>query len=205
MARAKTKAAGTNLPVPQNDAEAEQLIAQLGALQRDHAQAQARHDAVIAHHEEEHGKAVKAFQDRQTAIIEGLLVWATANRDRLTDGGRTKTVQLASGEIAWKFGTPAVAHRGLKQEDVVARIRGRLEAIHAEAQQHKRERRHEAAEQAMAEFRMLGLFIRTKATLDKEAMHANRRLAETIDGVTFTTPGEDFAVTPLASQISEVA
>lgn len=205
MARAKTKAAGSNLPVPQNDAEAEQLVAQLGALQRDHALVQARHDAVVAHHEEAHGKAVKAFQERQTAIIEGLSIWATANRDRLTNGGRTKTVQLATGEISWKFGTAAVAHRGLKQEEVVGAIRARMDAVYVEAQQHKRDRRHEAHDQAMAEYRMLGLFIRNKATLDKDAMHANRRLAEKIPGVTFTAPGESFAVEPLASQISEVA
>lgn len=205
MARAKMKANGSNLPVPQNDAEAEQLVARLGALQRDHAVDKARRGAIIAHHEEEFGKATKSFQQSESEIIEALLVWATANRDRLTNGGRTKTVQLATGEVSWRFGTATVAHRGLKQEDVVARIRGRLEAVYAEAQQHKRERRHEAAEKAMAEFRMLGLFIRTKATLDKEAMHANRALAEKIDGVTFTAPGEDFAVVPLASQIAEVA
>lgn len=203
MARAKTKA--PNLRVPQNDAEAEQMIAQLGASQRDQAMAKARHSAVIARLEEDHGKATKEFKETQTALIEGISAWATAHRDRLTNGGRTKSVQLPTGEISWKFGVPSVVHRPLTQDDVVARILARRDAVYAEAQQYKRERRHEAHEKTMAEFRMLGLFVRTKFTLDKEAMHANRPLAETIEGVSFTKPGETFAVEPLASQIAEVA
>ena len=202
MARAKTKA--PNLRVPQSDAEAEQMIAQLGASQRDQAEAKARHGAVIARLEEDHGKATKEFKEAQTALIEGISVWATAHRDRLTNGGRTKTVQLPTGEISWKFGTSSVTHRPLTQDDVVAKILARKDAVYAEAQQYKRERRHEAYEKAMAEFRMLGLFLRTKITLDKEAMHANRPLAEKIEGVSFTKPGETFAVEPLASQIGEV-
>lgn len=203
MARAKTKA--TNLRVPQSDGEAEQMIAQLGASQRDQAAAKARHDAVIARLEEDHGKATKEFQEAQTALIEGISVWATAHRERLTNGGRTKTVQLPTGEISWKLGTSSVAHRPLKQEEVIAKILARRDAVYAEALKHQTKRRHEAHEQAMSEYRMLGLFVRTKFTLDKEAMHANRPLAEKIEGVSFTKPGETFAVEPLASQISEVA
>ena len=203
MARAKTKA--PNLRVPQSDAEAEQMIAQLGASQRDQVEAKARHDAVIAALEADHGKAVKEFQQVQTALVEGISVWATAHRDRLTNGRRTKTVQLASGEISWKFGAPAVTHRGLKQDDVISLILARKDAVYAEAMRSQTERRHEAHERAMAEFRALGLFVRTKFTLDKEAMHANRPLAEKIEGVSFSKPGETFAVAPLASQIREVA
>lgn len=203
MARAKTKA--PTVRVPQNDAEAEQMIAQLGASQRDQAIAKARHSAVIAKLEEDHGTEVKEFGRVQAGLIEGISAWAAAHRDRLTNGGRTKTVQLPTGTISWKFGTPSVAHRGLKQEDVIGRILARKDAVYAEAQQYKRERRHEAHEQAMAEFRALGLFVRAKFTLDKEAMHANRPLAEGIEGVSFTAPGETFGIEPLASQISEVA
>lgn len=203
MARAKTKAIA--LRVPQSDAEAEQMIAQLGASKRDQVEAQTRHNAVIANLEESHAKAVKGFQNAQTALIEGISVWATAHRERLTNGGRTKTVKLASGEISWKFGTAAVVHRPLKQEDVVGRILARRDAVYAEALKHQTDRHHEAYEQAMSEFRMLGLFIRAKYSLDKDAMHANRPLAEKIEGVSFTTPGETFAVEPLASQIAEVA
>lgn len=130
---------------------------------------------------------------------------AEANRDRLTNGGRTKKVQLTTGEIFWRLGTPAVAHRGLKVDDVVAAIRGRIEQVWAEAQAAKKKRNHGAAEAATAQYHALGLFLRVKTTIDKDAMQANRKLAESVPGVTFTNPGESFSVEPLASQIREVA
>lgn len=90
MPRAKTKAAGTNLPVPQNDAEAEQLIARLGVLQREDAAAQAVHDAQVAALEERRGIAVKVFQEVQGVIVDALNVWATANRERLTQAAGSR-------------------------------------------------------------------------------------------------------------------
>ena len=203
MAKAKTRAA--NLRVPQTDGEAEQMVARIGVLHRQEAAARAEHDGTIALIEERFASAEKARCAEADTLIEALKIWAEANRDRLTQGGRTKTVQLATGEISWKFGTPSVSHRGLKVDDVIGRVRGMMERLYAEAQQAERERHHGAEAACMARYRALGLFLRTKTNLDKEAMHANRTLAEQIEGVSFTSPGESFHVEPLASQIREVA
>ncbi|GJD93396.1 host-nuclease inhibitor Gam family protein [Methylobacterium iners] len=205
MARAKTKAAGTNLPVPQNDAEAEQLIAKLGASQRDQTEAQARHDAVIAAHEAEHGKTLKEFQEAQTAIIEALAIWASANRERLTQGGRSKTVQLPTGTVLWREGRFSVKHRGLRNEDVVEAIRERIAVLEAAMADAKQARRNVEAAEHYAKIQILEGFLRTKVEPNKDAMLAAREVAETVRGVIVTRSPEEFAVEPLASQIREVA
>ncbi len=205
MAKAKTKAAGTNLPVPQTDAEAEQLVARLGALQRDHQTAQATHDAAVAALEEKFGLAVKVFQEAQGVIIDALAIWACAHRERLTQGGRTKTVQLPTGTLAWREGSYAVKHRGLKNEDVVTAIRARLAIVNGLLADAKRERRKDDAAALTRTAEVLGSFLRTKVEPNKEAMLAAREVAETVPGITVPRGGEQFVVTPLASQIREVA
>lgn len=203
MARAKTKAAGTNLPVPQSDAEAEQLIARLGAVQRDHASAEAAHDAQVAALEEKFGTAVKVSQEVQGVIVDALNVWATANRERLTQGGKTKSVQLPTGAILWREGRYAVKHRGMKNEDVVAAIEARLAEVRDALRASGRNRDMRMA--LVNERDALAGFLRRKVEPNKDAMLANRELAETIHGVTVPRGPEEFSVEPLASQIREVA
>ena len=200
MARAKTKA--TNLRVPQNDAEAEQMIAQLGASQRDQAEAKARHDAVIADLETEHGKVVKAAQEEQAGLIEGISVWAAANRERLTSGGKTKTVQLASGTILWRDGRYAVKHRGLKEEDVVRAIHDRIDELREKA---AGEPRRSVALQLKAQADVLEGCLRRIVKPNKDAMLAAREVAATVSGIVIEREPESFAVEPIASQIGEVA
>lgn len=203
MARAKTKAAGTNLPVPQSDAEAEQLIARLGVLQREDAAAEAIHDGQVAALEEKRGIAVKVFQECQGVIVDALNVWATANRERLTQGGKIKTVQLPTGTVLWREGRYAVKHRGMKNDDVVAAIQARLFEVRLALRMAARDREVRAA--LVNERNALEGFLRQKVEPNKDAMLANRDLAETIEGVTVPRGPEEFAVEPLASQIREVA
>ncbi|TXN71630.1 host-nuclease inhibitor Gam family protein [Methylobacterium sp. WL6] len=205
MAKAKTKAAGTNLPVPQNDADAEQLIARLGVLQREDTEAKATHDAVVAALEEKRGTAVKVFQEVQGVIVDALNVWATANRDRLTNGGKTKTVRLPTGSILWRDGKYSVKHRGLKNEDVVIAIKQRITTLQVKIAEARKQRRVKQVPPLVAEIIALEGFLREKVEPNKEAMLAAREIAETIPGVTVPRGGEEFVVEPLASQIGEVA
>lgn len=205
MAKAKTKGIGTNLPVPQSDAEAEQQIAKLGALQRDLMTAQARHDASVAALETAHAEAKKVSEDDQKAIVEGLAVWASAHRERLTNGGKTKTVQLASGSILWREGRYSVKHRPLRVEEVIDAVRDRVSAVIEALAKAKSARRRDEVDRLEGERAALGSFLRFKVELNKEAMLADRIVAETVPGVTIPRGPEEFAVEPLASQIGEVA
>ncbi|MCJ2050871.1 host-nuclease inhibitor Gam family protein [Methylobacterium sp. J-070] len=201
MAKAKTKAAGTNLPVPQSDAEAEQLVARLGALQRDHAAERAHHDAQVAALEAAFGLRAKVFAEVQGVIVDALNVWATAHRERLTQGGRTKTVQLPTGTLLWREGRYAVRHRGLRNEDVVAAIRARVAAATDRFAEAMRRRRAAEIAALREEIAALEGFLRTRVEPNKEAMLAARELAGTIPGVTVPRGPEEFVVEPLASQI----
>lgn len=204
MARAKTKGVGTNLPVPQTDAEAEQMIAQLGALQRDQVATKARHDASVAALETDHAQAKKASEQQQTALIEGLAIWASANRERLT-GGKTKTVHLPTGTLSWRDGRYAVRHGKLKIEDVIVAVRERRIEVVGLLATAKSERRKDDVEQLTDTLAKLDTFLRPKVELSKDAMLAAREVAETVPGVTIPRGPEEFVVEPLASQIREVA
>ena len=202
--KAKT-AAAANLPIPQSDAEAEQQIAQLGASHRDQAEAQARHDAAIAALEEAHGRNVKEFLERQKALTAGLERYASVHRERLTNGGRSKTVQLASGKLFWREGRFSVKHRGLKNADVVEVIRAGTAAVAVEIAKAKAAKERADLPRLQAILDTLGGFLRHKVEPDKEAMIKAREIAETLPGISVPRGPEEFAVEPLASQISEVA
>ncbi|MGF3027990.1 host-nuclease inhibitor Gam family protein [Methylobacterium aquaticum] len=203
--KAKTKAAGTNLPVPQSDAEAELMIAQLGALQRDQAALKAKHDGTIAELEAAYGVAVKQFQERQTAMTDGLAIWASAHRERLTQGGRIKTVQLATGTILWRDGRYAVKYRGAKVEGITGAIQDLITQLDVDIPAAQAEDRRDDVTALTAKRDTLAGFLRHKVDLDKMAMLASREIGETVPGVTVSRGPEEFAVEPLASQIREVA
>ncbi|WP_264047529.1 host-nuclease inhibitor Gam family protein [Methylobacterium flocculans] len=205
MARAKTKGVDTNLPVPQSDAEAEQAIARLGVLQREDAIAKAHHDDQVAALEAERARQVKAFKEAETAIVLGLERWASVHRARLTNGGKTKTVQLPTGTLLWRDGRYAVKHGKLKIEDVVAAVRERRIEVTKLIALAKFDRRKDDAEQLVGVLAKLDTFLRMKVDLSKDAMLAARDVAETVPGVTVPRGPEEFAVEPLASQIREVA
>ena len=46
--------------------------------------------------------AAKAHQARAADTLKGLEIWATANRDTLTNGGKVKYVNVPAGEIKWR-------------------------------------------------------------------------------------------------------
>lgn len=205
MAKARTKTMGANMPVPQSDADAEQLIARIGAVQRDLATSKADHDARVALLEEAFAHAKKAA-DQEIEVATGALnIWASANRERLTGGGKTKTVQLATGLILWRDGKVSVTHRGFKVEEIVSAVRDAICAIEIARDNAIRRSDRGERDRLNAELAVVERFLRTSVTLNKEAMHEARAIAETIPGIAFSRPGEDFVVEPLASQIREVA
>jgi phage host-nuclease inhibitor protein Gam len=174
MGKAKTKAA--NLPVPQSDAEAMEAIARIGKLQREVARIEASLNDAIAKATEAAEKAAAPLRADTEAAIEGLKIYCEANRARLTDGGKTKTVEFATGKVSWR-NRPA----SVKLRDKVEEIVARLKAL------------------------KLARFIREKEEVDKDAMLKEPDVARTVAGVSIGSEGEDFAVEPLEAELKEVA
>jgi phage host-nuclease inhibitor protein Gam len=169
----RVKRAAEVARAPRDAAEANEYLAQIGAIQRDLVVIQAALDERIA--------AAKARAEAEAAPLlaaverdtRGLQLWAEANRDALTGGGRSKTVQLPSGEIAWRQRPPSVRIRDAAGVLVALAARG------------------------------LGRFVRVKEEIDKEAMLREPGVASGVPGVSIGSAGEEFVVSPLEMKLAE--
>ena len=108
----RSKRAATTAPVPQNREQAAAMIAEIGALNRDLARTQAAMNDELAFVKERHELQAEPMKDRIEALTTGVQTWAEANRDALTQHGKTKTAALTTGEIAWRLRPPSVRVTG---------------------------------------------------------------------------------------------
>lgn len=119
----RIKAPAVRVPVPASVAEASRYIAEIGEAQRRHDELQAQLNRTIA-------DVKAAFEERAEPLRSGIeawrlgvQIWAEANRAELTQHGRTKTVKLPTGEIAWRQRPPAVRLSGI--DAVIEAIKSR--------------------------------------------------------------------------------
>lgn len=87
-------------------------------------------------------------------LFERIRIFAESHREELTEGGKTKTCKLPTGEIYWRFTPPAVTLRDVKK--VIEQCKERK----------------------------LKQFLRIKEEVDKQAMLKEPDVAKTIKGVT---------------------
>jgi phage host-nuclease inhibitor protein Gam len=167
---AKNKRAAETATPPVNRDEAEHYLARIGDIQRLTqlnrtvlAEAVARVTADI----EAYSAKLAEEHDR---LFRGLQLWAEANRHALTDGGKTKTVRMGNGTIAWRQAPPSVQIKG--QDAVLAYLM---------------EKKGEE-------------FLRTKVEINREAMLANAEQASKIPGVTIKSAGESFVIEPVGQK-----
>ena len=172
---ARTKTLGANLPVPQSRDEAASTVTTIGELQRRRARLEADMNDELAAIKERFELDARPLGEAIEQKIEGLKIWAEANRTALTGGDKTKTVDLGTGLLRWRMRPPAV--RISKVEEVLDRLR-RLG---------------------------LQRFIRTKEEVDKEAMSREPDTAREVAGVSIRSAGEDFSVEPYEAALAEEA
>lgn len=153
QARAKVEAAAQ---VPQSRDEATRMVAEIGELQRARAVIQAQMNDELAAIKADYEAEALPLGERLSRLTQGVQIWAAANRDELTRGGRVKTAPLPSGEIAWRVRPPKVAIRGA--EAVIDALR-RLG---------------------------LDRFVRTKAEISKEAILAEPEAVAMITGISIS-------------------
>ncbi|MGL5447472.1 MAG: host-nuclease inhibitor Gam family protein [Rhabdaerophilum sp.] len=170
MSRIKTR--GANLPVPQNKDEAAEAVKRIGVTSRQIARMEADLNDQIAEMKKQAEEAAAPLRDRKDELTEGLKLWAEANREKLTDGGRVKSADLGTGKISWRFRPPSVR---LSKVDAI------LEALKTLG---------------------LHRFIRVKEEPNKEAMLAEPEIARTVSGVSIGTEGEDFIVEPFEVELA---
>jgi len=166
----RTKRRAEAVPAARDAAEADAFIARIGELQRQVLLHEGALAESIAKAKEATAAIVADLSAEMDRLTRGLQIWAEANRHALTDGGRTKTVKLGTGTIAWRLAPPAV--KLTKPADVLAWLLG-----------HEREE-----------------FLRRKVEIDKAAMLSMADAAATIPGVTIASSGEEFVIEPAGAK-----
>jgi len=169
---AKAKIFGANLPVPQNRDEAAATVRAIGDLNRQVTRIETDMNDALAEIKEQAELAAAPHRLALEQKTEGLKMWAEANRQVLTGGDKTKTVDLGTGVLKWRLRPPSV--RLSKVEDVIERLK-KLKLVR---------------------------FLRTKEEVDKEAMQREPDVARTVAGVLVGSAGEDFIVEPYEAEIS---
>lgn len=172
---ARLKRVAESAPVPRDLADAAAAVAEIGALQRDLTVAEAALAETLAAAREQAEAAATPIKARLEMLTRGLQVYAEAHREDLTQGGRTKTVALSTGEMSWRLRPPSVR---VRDQGAV------IEVLQA---------------------RQLSRFLREKIEIDREAMLREPALAATVSGVTIGSAGEEFVVTPHAADLGGAA
>lgn len=168
----RVKRAAEDAPVPADLASAAASVARIGEIQRTLIVAEAALAETIAKAKEAAEAEAAPLKRELELLTRGVQVFAEARREELTHGGRTKTVKLSTGEIAWRDRPPSVRIR-----DVGAVI----EVLQA---------------------RQLARFIREKLEVDREAMLREPALAASVPGVVIGSAGEEFVVTPAQADLA---
>ncbi len=164
MAKRKKKA--LDVPVPQSMTDAAKQLAKIGDLRRaiDHLELDA--DEKIARIGEKVAEALEPKKDDLTALEEGLQTFCEANRDALTNSGKTKTGKFPTGTVLWRKSPKKVNPRGIPE--IIERLK-------------------KAG---------LKRFVRIKEELNKEAMLEEPDVATAIEGISIGGGTEDFIIEP---------
>jgi phage host-nuclease inhibitor protein Gam len=167
---AKNKRAAETAAPPKHRDEAEAYLERIGSIQREIQLNKTALAEAIANVTAEIEASSAKLGEEHDRLFRGLQLWAEANRHALTDGGKTKTVRLGNGTIAWRQAPPSVQIKG--QEAVLAYLM---------------EKKGEE-------------FLRTKVEINREAMLANAEQASKIPGVTIKSAGESFVIEPVGQK-----
>lgn len=162
--------------IPQDADQANAMVRQIGAWQRDVTRLETDMNETIAGIREEFESRAQPIKAMADAYIDAVQVWAEANRAALTRNGKVKSAQLPAGAIEWRTTPPSVRITGL---DAVLQ---RLRKAFGDA------------------------FIRTREDPNKEAILATPtdHPVRQLEGITIAQR-EEFAVVPHETELSEVA
>jgi len=158
--------------VPQSRDECAEMINQIGRIQREIAVTQAAMNDDIARITDDYTGKITPQQLEMKQLQDGVQSWCEANRDELTENGKTKTAGFVTGNVQWRQRPPSVLVRGA---DSVLETLARLG---------------------------LSRFIRTKEEINKEAILNEPAAVAGVAGISIKTGVEDFVITPFEQELS---
>jgi phage host-nuclease inhibitor protein Gam len=170
----KIKADAVTHWVPADRDQVNAAIAEIGTLQRERVRLEAEMNDELEAVKARYNADTKPMGERIGELSLGVKLYCEANRAKLTNDGRVKFHDFATGKVNWRL-TPWACT--LKKVDEVL---------------------------ALLKAKGLTQYIRKKEEVDKDALLADRTtLAEPIPGVTFSQK-EEFAIEPSAAKIEDV-
>ncbi|EFO33248.1 bacteriophage Mu Gam like protein [Roseibium sp. TrichSKD4] len=98
--------------VPQSKEECDDMIRQLGELNREAERIKADMNDELALVKERFEKQAAPVKSKAKELLKGIETWCAANRDSLT-GGKVKFAKFMNGEIAWRVRPPRVVCRSI--------------------------------------------------------------------------------------------
>lgn len=109
----RVKADAPRFPIPQSREQATDYVARIGTHQRERARIQTAMNDELAAIRTAYEEQARPHAEAIKALGQGVQVWCDANRADITSGGKTKTVNLSSGEVRWRLRPPRVVIRGI--------------------------------------------------------------------------------------------
>ncbi len=109
--RKPTRIKAAAIEAPTNQTEAEQLLAEIGTLQRKVTVIETRMNERLADIKDRFEKEASPLNDVITTKFQALHAWAEANKHDLLKG-KSKTAKLSSGELSWRTSPPSVRVTG---------------------------------------------------------------------------------------------
>ncbi|WP_314878422.1 host-nuclease inhibitor Gam family protein [Haemophilus parahaemolyticus] len=146
--------------------QVQSAIKEIGDLSREHTRLTTEMNDKIGATSEQYAPQLKSLEKEVESLQKAVQEFCEANRDELTEFGKTKTANFVTGEVQWRQRPPSVAIRG-------------AEAVMEFLQRMGFDR-----------------FIRTKQEINKEALLNEPEVAKGIAGITIKTGVEDFVVKP---------
>jgi len=149
----KIKQDAVKFPVPQTHDQVVEAIAEIGRRQRERDRIQTLMNDNLAHFKQHWEEEARPHADAIRALSDGVHLYCEAHRDELTQGGKTKTANLSSGEIRWRLRPPSVVLKGIDKIIEAFKVLG------------------------------LFRFIRTKEEIDKTAILAEPETVKNVRGI----------------------
>lgn len=109
---ARIKSAVLPVRIPQSHAQTADWIREIGERQREIARIEADMNDALAACKAEFEALAQPHREAITALNTGAQMWCEANRDALTQQGKTKTALFPTGEVQWRLRPPSVVLRG---------------------------------------------------------------------------------------------
>lgn len=173
MAAKKTriKQPAAAFAVPANKDECAGFINKIGLLSREISVITAAMNDEIAAITDAYTERFSPLQAELKNLNQGVQIWCEANRDDLTQGGKSKSGGFITGTVQWRQRPPSVSVRGV-----------------------------EAVIEALKSFG-LTRFIRIKEELNKDAILNEPSAVAGVAGLLIKKNTEDFIITPFEAEV----